>query len=102
MSSQRVNDDQIDAVRHYLEREFPGCVTPPQSEPHADGPVIEIVHDAARHQVEVASAFLAGCPGRDSLRHSELADYIREARTQNGRFLVQWQEGEMRIRFKPR
>jgi hypothetical protein len=36
----------------------------------------------------------------DNLRHSKLADYVREARTQNRRFLVLWQGGEVRIRSK--
>jgi hypothetical protein len=101
MSRKRVADVQIDVIHHYLEREFPGQVTPPWQEPHADGPVIEIAYGAVRHQIELASAFLEDCPDcRDSLRHSELADYIREARTQNRRFLIRWQGGEVRIRSK--
>jgi hypothetical protein len=103
MPPKQAADVQIDVVHHYLEREFPGQVTPPWREHHADGPVIEIVHGAVRHQIEVASAFLENCPDcMDNLRHSELADYVREARTQNRRFVVLWQGGEVRIRSKLR
>jgi len=90
-----------DVIHRYLEREFPGQVTALCVESLTEGPVIEIVHGEVRHQIEVASTFLEHCPdSMDNLCHSELADYVREARTQNRRFLVLWQGGEVRIRSK--
>jgi hypothetical protein len=101
MPSKRVADVPIELIHHYLEREFPGRVTPPWQEQRTKESIIEIDCGAVRHRIEVESTFLEDCPDcMGSLRHSELADYIREARTQNRRFFILWEEGEVRIRSK--
>lgn len=102
MPHERATAGQVEVIHHYLERQFPGRVNNAWWNPQATGPTFEITHDAVRHQIEVASAFLEDCPDwLDNLHHSELVDYIREARTQNRRFLIWWQGGEVRIRSKP-
>lgn len=102
MAHKRFDDAQLDVIHHFLEREFPGQVAAPERTLHADEPVTEVVHEEARHRIEVATTFLENCPDyMYSLRHSELADYIREARTQSRRFVVLWQGGEVRIRSTP-
>jgi hypothetical protein len=102
MAHERATDAQVDVIYHYLEREFPGQVNHTWWDAHANGAVFEIAHGPVRHQIEVASAFLAGCPDcKNSLLHSELADYIREARAEDRRFLILWHGDEVRIRSKP-
>jgi hypothetical protein len=102
MPRARTTDAQVEVVHQYLEREFPGHVRPTRGEAQAHGPVFEITHGPVQHQIEVATAFLEGCPDcTDRLRHSELADYIREARAQDRRFLILWQGDEVHVRSKP-
>lgn len=102
MPRERTTEAQVDVIHHYLEREFPGQVNNTWGHSQSTGPVFEITHETVRHHIEVALAFLEDCPNwLDNLRHSELVDYIHEARTQNRRFLIRWQGGEVRIRSKP-
>jgi hypothetical protein len=102
MQRERTTDTQVDIIHHYLEREFPGQVNHTWWDDHAHGPVFEMAHGPVRHQIAVASAFLEACPDyTDSLRSSELVDYIREARAQDRRFLILWQGDAVRIRSKP-
>jgi hypothetical protein len=66
----------------------------------ARAPVFEVAHETGRHHVNVEMGFILTC--RDavaSLRVSELADYVHEARAQERCFLVLEEEGELHIRF---
>jgi hypothetical protein len=102
MSRDRATDTRVDVIHHYLEREFPGQVNHAWWNVRTHGPVFEIAHGLVRHQIEVTSAFLEGCPDcTDRLRNSELVDYIREARAQDRRFLILWQGDEVHVRSKP-
>jgi hypothetical protein len=88
---------RLQAVQPYLEAEFPGCVEA------AIENVIAVSHGGIRHHIVLQPAFLQQCPDYASaLRESELADYIREARSQQGRrFLVMWHERATRVRSAP-
>ena len=87
---------RLKAVQSYLEAEFPGPVEA------AIENVITVSHDDIRHHVVFQPAFLQQCPDYVSaLRESELADYIREARSQGRRFLVTWHERGTRVRSAP-
>jgi hypothetical protein len=88
---------RLKAAQSYLETEFPGCVEA------AIENVITVSRDGIRHQVVLQPAFLQQCPDYASgLRESELADYIRESRSLQGRrFLVMWHERRTRVRSAP-
>jgi hypothetical protein len=88
---------RLQAVQSYLEAEFPGCVEA------AIENVIAVSQKGIRHHVVFQPTFLQQCPDYASaLRESELADYIREARSQQGRrFLVIWHERTTRVRSAP-
>jgi hypothetical protein len=97
-----VTNASLDAVHHYLDRAFPNQVMHTGWDADTEGPVFEVVYNQVRHQVVINAAFLKKCPDHaDILRHSELADYIREVRTQSRRFLVLWQDGALRVRSVP-
>ena len=86
----------LTAVQSYLEDEFPGRVEEVKEN------VIAVSHDGIRHHVVLESTFLKQCPDfASAIRESELADYMREARSQARRFLVIWHEYDTRIRFAP-
>ena len=86
----------LKATQSYLEAEFPGQVET------AIENVITVSHDDIRHHVVLQPAFLQQCSDYASaLRESELADYIRESRSQERRFLVTWHEGGTRVRSAP-
>lgn len=83
----------ITAVQSYLEEEFPGCVEAARKH------VIAVSHDGIRHHVVLQPSFLYLCPdSMRAIRESELADSMREARSQARRFLVMWHERDTRIR----
>ena len=87
---------RLTAVQAYLEEEFPGRVE------EAVENVIVVSHDSVRHHVVLQPTFLHLCPDHiGSIRESELADYMREARSQERRFLVIWKEHDTRIRSAP-
>jgi hypothetical protein len=87
---------RLTAVQAYLEEEFPGRVQ------DAEENVIVVSHDGIRHHVELQPTFLHQCPDHiRAIRDSELADYMREARSQERRFLVIWTEHDTRIRSAP-
>jgi hypothetical protein len=84
---------RLSAVHAYLEEEFPGRVE------KAKENVIVVSHDGIRHHVVLQPSFVHLCPDSlHALRESELADYMREARSQGRRFLVMWKDGDTRIR----
>ena len=86
----------LTAVHAYLEEEFPGRVQDGEEN------VIVVSHDGVRHHVELQPTFLHLCPDHiGAIRDSELADYMREARSQERRFLVIWKEHNTRIRSAP-
>ncbi len=86
----------LTAVQSYLEEEFPGCVEAAREN------VIGVSLDGICHHVVLQPTFLNLCPDyRRAIRDSELADYMREARTQARHFLVIWQERDTRIRSTP-
>lgn len=83
----------LKAVQAYLEEEFPGHVET------ANENVIKVSHDGTCHHVTLQPEFLQKCPDcAYALRESELADHIREVRSQGRRFIVRWHEREARIR----
>jgi hypothetical protein len=83
----------LTAVQSYLEEEFPGRVKEAQDN------LFIISHDGIRHHVVLQPSFVHLCPDYvRALRESELTDYMREARSQARRFLVIWQEHDIRIR----
>lgn len=87
---------RITAVQSYLEEEFPGRVQ------EAKENVIVVSHDGIRHHVVLQPTFLHLCPDyMSAIRESELADYMREARSQERRFLVIWTEHDTHIRSAP-
>jgi len=84
---------RLTAVQSYLEEEFPGCVEA------AGKNVIVVSHNHIRHHVVLQPSFVHLCPDyMRALRESDLTDYMREARLQARRFLVIWQEHNIRIR----
>lgn len=92
-------ETQIGDIQQYLEWEFPGQVQGTWWDEDARAPVFEVAHETGRHHVIVDVGFLHSC--RDavaSLRASELADYMREARAQQRRFLILEEGGAVRIR----
>jgi len=99
MPSRQPSTQPVNAVRRYLEREFPGLVRHTGWEQHLEAHVFEIAHERGHHQVLVFEGVLRS--NRDAaaeLRESELADYLHEARGQKRRFLVRKEEGAVRIR----
>ena len=84
---------RLTAVQSYLEEEFPGRVE------EAKDNLFIISHDGIRHHVVLQPSFVHLCPDyARALRETELADYMREARSQARRFLVIWLGGDIRIR----
>ena len=80
-------------LQSYLEEEFPTQVQASSEN------VMTVSHDGIRHDVILEADFLKQCPDYAyALRESELADYIREDRSQGRRFLVIWREQKTRIR----
>jgi len=93
---------QIGAIRRYLEWEFPGQVRNTWWDEDIRAPVFEVIQETRCHHVIVDTDFMQTCQdAAASLRTSELADYMREARTQERRFLVLEERGEVRIRSMP-
>jgi len=87
---------RLTAVQSYLEEAFPGRVEA------AVENVIVVSHDGVQHHVVLQPTFLHLCPDHmGAIRESELADYMREARSQRRRFLVIWKEHDTRIRSAP-
>lgn len=86
----------LEAVQAYLEEEFPGHVEA------ASENVITVSHHGVCHHVTLQPEFLKKCPNcAYALRESELADHIREVRSQGRRFIVMWHERETRVRSTP-
>jgi hypothetical protein len=97
-----ITEKQINTVQHYLEREFPGQVCDMQWDRHSDMQVFEIVYETTKHRVEMPVVFFETCSNcADTLRHSELTDYMREAQAQMRRFSVVWEDGSVRVRSTP-
>ena len=93
----------IEAIRTYLEREFPRHGQPRGWDQEARAQVFAISHETAHHDVFVQEGWLeAGGDVVASLRASELAEYMREARAQDRRFVVLEEEGAVRVRSRPR
>jgi hypothetical protein len=83
----------LTAVQSYLEEEFPGRVE------GAQGNRFIISHDGIRHHVVLQPSFVDLCPDyMRAIRETDLADYMREARSQARRFLVSWHARDIRIR----
>jgi len=92
-------ETQIGEIRQYLEWEFPGQVRKSWWDEDVSAPVFEVVYETGCHHVIVDPGFIQACQdAAASLRASELADYMREARAQERRFLVLEEGGEVHIR----
>jgi sulfite reductase beta subunit-like hemoprotein len=92
-------EPQIEAIRQYLEWEFPGQVQHVWWDEDNNAPVFEVIHDSGLHHVLMDEGFIR--TSQDpvaSLRASELADYMREARAQERRFLIRAEGGTVHIR----
>jgi hypothetical protein len=75
----RSPEPDIDAIRGYLEREFPGRLRRIWWDGEAMAQVFEVSHETAHHQVCVPAAFIQTCDDAvASLHASELADYMRD------------------------
>jgi hypothetical protein len=95
-------ETQIGEIRQYLEREFPGQVRNTWWDEDVKAPVFEVVYETGCHHVIVDTGFIQACQdAAASLRASELTDYMREARTQERRFLILEASGEVHIRSTP-
>ena len=95
----RSPNPSLDVIRAYLEREFPGHVRHSWWDQEALAHVFEVSHETVRHHVLVPAGLLETCGDvMASLRVSELADYMREARGQERRFVVRKEGGTVRIR----
>jgi hypothetical protein len=96
------HETQIGEIRQYLEWEFPGQVQRTWWDEAARAPVFEVASETWRHHVVVEMDFLEAYHNAvASLRASELADYMREARGQTRRFLVRAEGGALHIRSTP-
>jgi len=92
-------ETQIGEIRQYLEREFPGQVRNTWWDEDVRAPVFEVIHETGCHHVIIDTGFIQACQdAAASLRASELADYMREARAQERRFVVLAESGEVHIR----
>ena len=70
-----------------------------EDEEDTRAPVFEVVHETKCHHVIVDMGFIRAYQDAVAfLRTSELADYMREARAQERRFLVLEERGEVHIR----
>jgi hypothetical protein len=95
-------ETQIEDIRQYLEWEFPGQVREIWWDEDTRAPIFEVVHEIVCHHIIVDMGFIRTCGDTiASLRASELADYMREARTQERRFRVLEERGEVHIRSAP-
>jgi hypothetical protein len=98
----RAPEPDIETIRGYLEREFPGQLQRIWWDGEAMAHVFEVVHETAHHQVGVPAAFIQTCDDAiASLHASELTDYMREARAQDRRFLVNDEGHTVRVRSTP-
>ena len=92
-------ETQIGEIRQYLEWEFPGQVRDTWWDEDTRAPVFEVVHETKCHHVIVDMGFIRAYQDAVAfLRTSELADYMREARAQERRFVVLAESGEVHIR----
>ena len=92
-------ETQIGEIRQYLEWEFPGQVRNTWWDEDVRAPVFEVIHETGCHHVIIDTGFIQACQdAAASLRASELADYMREARAQERRFVVLAESGEVHIR----
>jgi hypothetical protein len=81
------------AVASYLEEEFPGHVQA------AKDNEFRISHEGMHHHIVLDPMFLKQCPDyTHALREAELADHLRESRSQARRFVVMWYGHDTRIR----
>lgn len=97
MSNRTGKAARLTSVASYLEQEFPGHVEAAQN----NGFMIS--HEGMQHHVVLDPTFLKQCPDyTHALRETELADYVRESRSQARRFLVIWQGHDTHIRSTSR
>ncbi len=83
-------------MQSYLVEEFPEQVKGELKN------VITVSHAGIHHQIVLQPEFLQKCPDYVSaLRDSELADHIREVRSEERRFLVMWNDLGTRVRSTP-
>lgn len=95
----RPSETQVEAIRQYLEREFPGQVRHTWWDEATMALVLEVAHETGCHHVIVDTGFLRAYQDAiASLRTSELTDYMREARAQKRCFRVSEEDGEVHIR----
>jgi len=100
--SYRPSTEQIDAVQHYLAREFPGAVRGTWWEATEMAQIFEMTHGEGLQHLVMTGGFWQSCPDCvAALRDSEFVDYIRETRAPRRRFCVTWQDGTCHIRSKP-
>ena len=93
MHTHQAADARVSAVQTYLEQEFPGRVD------KATEDSFEVLHGPVRHQVVIHPEAWQGCADyAGALRESELGEYMREAQSQVRRFVILWQDHEVRVR----
>ena len=99
MQTRQPTESQLAMVQRYLEGEFPGQA--PRTWWHEDemAQVFEIQGEIPQ-QLILSGCFFQHCSNCVvTLKESELAEYIREATTTR-RFIVKWENCEMRVRSK--
>jgi hypothetical protein len=102
MENHHPPEAQIDAVQRYLKREFPGCIHRTWRLENVMAQVFEFSNDEVLRRIVIEDGFFRGCPDcADGLRHSDLADYIRESRAPRRCFHIVWNNNTLRIRSKP-
>jgi len=93
MSNRTSKAARLTAVADYLEEEFPGHVNT------ANANEFRISHQGMHHHVVLDPMFLKQCSDYiHALRETDLADYVRESRSQARRFIVLWYQHHTRIR----
>jgi len=98
----RPTKEQINAVQHYLAREFRGDVRCTWWEEAEMAQIFEIAYGDGLQRLVMDGGFFQACPDyAAALRDSELADYIRESRSPRRCFCVTWHDQTLHVRSKP-
>lgn len=102
MQGTRPSKVQIKSIAAYLEREFPQQVRGTWWDRKVKAQVFEVSDEESQRYIMIDGEFLQHCGDCGTeLRHSELADYIRESRSPARSFRVLWHDRAIHILSKP-
>lgn len=94
--------EALDAIQHYLERQFPDCTRRTWWDENMQAQIFELTNSDSLCQIGIEAAiFQNPTEGVQALRESDLADYIRESRAPRKWFRVTWNDGGLHILSKP-